>query len=140
MWGPLKWTLPKFRMFRISLNINSISYSFRSIANQHGVRYSDSTSYFKKYSSSKCKQVVCIHYGLDFHFKIGFSSRYKKIFPWLWHHAYPKMDVHTKDGGMQTDFIYFKSVSVIFCIPRTINKSVKKGLKCLKFLFQVGES
>jgi hypothetical protein len=26
------WTLPKFRMFRIFLNINSISYSFRSIA------------------------------------------------------------------------------------------------------------
>jgi hypothetical protein len=68
MWGPLTWTLPKFRMFRISLNINSISYSFRSIANQNGVRYSDSTSYFKKYSSSKCKQTVCLHYGLDFHF------------------------------------------------------------------------
>jgi hypothetical protein len=46
MWGPLMWTLPKFRMFRIFLNINSISYSFRSIANQNGVRYSDSTSYF----------------------------------------------------------------------------------------------
>jgi hypothetical protein len=57
-------------MFRIFLNINSISsYSFRSIANQNGVRYSDSTSYFKKYSSSKCKQTVCLHYGLDFHFK-----------------------------------------------------------------------
>jgi hypothetical protein len=64
MWGPLMWTLPKFRIF---LNINSISYSFRSIANQNGVRYSDSTSYFKKYSSSKCKQTVCLHYGLDFH-------------------------------------------------------------------------
>ena len=62
-------TLPKFRMFRIFLNINSISYSFRGIANQNGVRYSDSTSYFKKYSSSKCKQTVCLHYGLDFHFK-----------------------------------------------------------------------
>jgi hypothetical protein len=59
------WTLPKFRMF---LNINSISYSLRSIANQNGVRYSDHTSYFKKYSSSKCKQTVCLHYGLDFHF------------------------------------------------------------------------
>ena len=23
----------------------------------------------KKYSSSKCKQTVCLHYGLDFHFK-----------------------------------------------------------------------
>ena len=56
-------------MFRIFLNINSISYSFRSIANQNGVRYSDSTSYFKKYSSSKCKQTVCLHYGLDFPFK-----------------------------------------------------------------------
>ena len=56
-------------MFRIFLNINSISYSFRSIANQNGVKYSDSTSYFKKYSSSKCKQTVCLHYGLDFHFK-----------------------------------------------------------------------
>ena len=32
--------------------INSISYSFRSIANQNCIRYSDSTSYFKKYSSS----------------------------------------------------------------------------------------
>jgi hypothetical protein len=29
-------------MFQIFLNINSISYSFRSIANQNGVRYSDS--------------------------------------------------------------------------------------------------
>ena len=56
-------------MFRIFPNINSISYSFRSIANQTGVRYSDSTSYFKKYSSSTCKQTVCLHYGLDFHFK-----------------------------------------------------------------------
>ena len=44
------------------------SYSFRSIANQNGVRYSDSTSYFKKYSNSKCKQTVCLHYGLDFPF------------------------------------------------------------------------
>jgi hypothetical protein len=57
-------------MFRIFLNLNSISYSFRSIANQNSVRYSDSTSYFKKYSSSKCKQTVCLHYGLDFHFNI----------------------------------------------------------------------
>jgi hypothetical protein len=62
MWGPLMWTLPKFRMFQIFLNINSISYSFRSIVNQNGVRYSDSTSY-----CSKCKQTVCLHYGLDFH-------------------------------------------------------------------------
>ena len=38
------------------------------MANQNGVRYSDSTSYFTKYSSSKCKQTVCLHYGLDFHF------------------------------------------------------------------------
>jgi hypothetical protein len=60
----IMWTLPKFRMFPIFLNINSISYSFRSIANQNGVRYSDSTSYFKKYSSSKCKRTVCLHYGL----------------------------------------------------------------------------
>jgi hypothetical protein len=51
------------------VNINSISYSFRSIANQNGVKYSDSTSYFK-YSSSKCKQTVSLHYGLDFHFNI----------------------------------------------------------------------
>jgi hypothetical protein len=58
-------------MFRIFLNINSISYSFRSIANQNGVRYSDSTSYFKKYSSSKCRQTVCLHYGFDFPFKTG---------------------------------------------------------------------
>ena len=56
-------------MFRIFLNTNSISYSFRSIANQNGVRYSDSTSYFKKYSGSKCKRTVCLHYGLDFPFK-----------------------------------------------------------------------
>jgi hypothetical protein len=74
MWGPLMWTLPKFRMFRIFLNINSISYSFRSIANQNCVRYSDSTSYFKKYSSSKCKQTVCLHYGLDFPFNKFFTS------------------------------------------------------------------
>ena len=45
-----------------------ISYSFRSIANQNDVRYSDSTSYFKKYSSSKCKQTVCSHYLPDIHF------------------------------------------------------------------------
>jgi hypothetical protein len=52
-------------MFRIFLNINFISYSFRSIlANQNGIRYSDSTSYFKKYSSSKCKQTVCLHTDL----------------------------------------------------------------------------
>jgi hypothetical protein len=69
-WGPLMWTLPKFRMFRIFLNINTISYSFRIIANQNSVRYSDSISYFKKYSSSKCKQTVWLHYGLDFHFKL----------------------------------------------------------------------
>ena len=56
-------------MFQIFLNINSISLYF--IANQNGVRYSDSTSYFKKYSSSKCKQTVCLHYGLDFHFKLN---------------------------------------------------------------------
>ena len=65
-------------MFRIFLNINrSISYSFRSIANQNGVRYSDSTSYFKKYSSSKCKQTVCLHYGLDFHFKFALNTTRK---------------------------------------------------------------
>jgi hypothetical protein len=28
------------------------------------------TSYLKKYSSSKCKQTVGLHYGLDFHFKL----------------------------------------------------------------------
>jgi hypothetical protein len=61
--------------FRIFLNINSISYSFRSIANQNGVRYSDSTSYFKKYSSSKCKQTVCLHYGLDSTLKAASQSR-----------------------------------------------------------------
>jgi hypothetical protein len=61
-------------MFRIFLNINSISYSFRSIANQNGVRYSDSTSYFKKYSSSKYKQTVCLHYGLDFHFNVFYYT------------------------------------------------------------------
>jgi hypothetical protein len=74
MWGPLMWTLSTFRMFRIFQNINSITYSFRSIANQNGVRYSDSTSYFKKYSSSKCKQTVCLHYGLDFHFNTSSSD------------------------------------------------------------------
>ena len=42
----------------------AISYSFRSIANQNDVRYSD---------SSKCKQTVCLHYGLDFRFKHGFK-------------------------------------------------------------------
>ena len=62
---------PISNRFRIFRNINSISYSFRSIANQNGVKYSDSTSYFKKYSSSKCKQTVCLHYGLDFPFKQG---------------------------------------------------------------------
>ena len=47
------------------------------MANQKGVRYSDSTSYLKKYSSSKCKQTVCLHYGLDFHFNFPmlFSNR-----------------------------------------------------------------
>ena len=48
------------------------------MTNQNGVRYSDSTSYFKKYSSSKCKQTVCLHYGLDFHSKILIAI-YKKI-------------------------------------------------------------
>ena len=58
----------------------SISYSFRSIANQNGVRYSDSTSYFKKYSSSKCKQTVCLHYRLDFHFNIDSLFYYIEFF------------------------------------------------------------
>jgi hypothetical protein len=81
MWGPPMWTLPKFRMFQIFVNINSISYSFRSIEDQNGVyRYSDSTSYFKKYSSSKCKQTVCLHYGLDFHFKLAKTGQSKTIF------------------------------------------------------------
>jgi hypothetical protein len=69
-WMKIKEVEAYWRLFRIFLNINSISYSFRSIANQNSVRYSDSTSYFKKYSSSKCKQTVCLHYGLDFHFKV----------------------------------------------------------------------
>jgi hypothetical protein len=65
---------PNFEFF-----INSISYSFRSIAHQNGVRYSDSTSYFKKYSSSKCKQTVCLHYGLDFHFKPGSHHKIRTV-------------------------------------------------------------
>jgi hypothetical protein len=76
------WTLPKFRMFRIFLNINSISYSFRSIANQmvlDGLRYSDSTSYFKKFSSSKCKQTVCLHYGLDFQGKWQYNFLFSHL-------------------------------------------------------------
>ena len=77
-------------MFRIFLNINSISYSFRSIANQNGVRYSDSTSYFKKYSSSKCKQTVCLHYGRDspfndiFHARKGHSAPGKRALGKTW--------------------------------------------------------
>ena len=53
---------------KVEVNVSNFSYSFRSIANQTGVRYSNSTSYFKKYSSSKCKQTVCLHYGVDLHF------------------------------------------------------------------------
>ena len=63
---------PNFECFEFF--INSISYSFRSIANQNGVRYSDSTSYFKKYSSSKCKQT-----GLDFHFKPGSHHKIRTV-------------------------------------------------------------
>ena len=36
--------------------------------------WSTSPSYFKKYSSSKCKQTVCLHYGLDFHFKLHIQT------------------------------------------------------------------
>jgi hypothetical protein len=58
-------------------NVSNFSeHKLYFIANQNGVRYSDSTSYFKKYSSSKCKQTVCLHYGLDFHFKnyVGYNN------------------------------------------------------------------
>jgi hypothetical protein len=34
-----------------------------------GVCTLNGMAHFKKYSSSKCKQTVCLHYGLDFHFK-----------------------------------------------------------------------
>jgi hypothetical protein len=87
-------------MFRIFLNINSISYSFRSIANQNGVRYSDSTSYCKKYSSSKCKQTVCLHYALDFHFNIYFPtinihSYLQYSYSYIFNIYFPTINIHT---------------------------------------------
>ena len=45
--------------FKKILNWNAGLYSFRSIANPKSVRYSIE---FYKYSSSKCKQSVCLHY------------------------------------------------------------------------------
>jgi hypothetical protein len=54
---------------RLVINKKAIVYWYTmhaskySAENQNSVRYSDSTSYLKKYSSSKCKQTVCLHYG-----------------------------------------------------------------------------
>ena len=56
--------LVKSRMFCIILNINSSSYAFRTITNQNNAKYSYGSSYFTKYSDSKCKQSICLLYGL----------------------------------------------------------------------------
>jgi hypothetical protein len=65
-------------MFRIFLNINSISYSFRSIANQNGVRYSDSTSEFNKMHLLPLKtqdnHMVSFHSFLIFYLTININS------------------------------------------------------------------
>ena len=53
--------IAKFLMFRIFLDTGSNLYSFKIISNQQWVRYGDSSSFLKKYNSSKCKQSVCLH-------------------------------------------------------------------------------
>ena len=48
----------KSSKFKMAQNVWNIGLT------QNGVTYSESTSYFKKYSSSKCKQTVCLHTNL----------------------------------------------------------------------------
>ncbi len=43
-------------------------FIYEHIANQNSVRFSVSVTFYK-FRSSKCKQSVCLHYGLDFYFK-----------------------------------------------------------------------
>ena len=57
---PLDLKSLKFGMFLIFLNINSSSYSFQTIASQ----YSEYFWYFEKYSDRRCKQSICLHYGV----------------------------------------------------------------------------
>ena len=89
---------------------HKLYFIFRSIANQNGVRYSDSTSYFKKYSSSKCKQTVCLHYGLDFHFNIKYLPTNLAIcllfLPQFWYLCLHVYDICTMlDAAWFPDFI-----------------------------------
>ena len=86
MGGLFDLKLLKFRMFLIYLHVNSSSYSFRTIAIQKNVKYSECFRYFKQNSDSRCKQSVCSHYGLyppPFKESYGraFMKMYKYIFP-----------------------------------------------------------
>jgi hypothetical protein len=161
MWGPLMWKLPKFRMFRIFLNINfwvtpppppprsptilgeNINVKFACsgklycaplkqddahtpMANQNSVRYSDSTSYFKKYSSSKCKQTVCLHYGLDFHFK-AFEKTIEVFHDVLQRNVTTATDPHPQTNIWR--FSWTKSIC-----EASLNRTLRtaRTLKCLK--------
>ncbi len=42
-------------------------FIYGHIANQNSVRFSVSIIFYK-FRSSKCKESVCLHYGLDIHF------------------------------------------------------------------------
>ena len=44
--------LLKYSLFLVFLNINSVLYSFKTVANQNSVKYSDYSWNFKKYSDS----------------------------------------------------------------------------------------
>jgi hypothetical protein len=44
-------------------------FIYEHIANQNSVRFSVSIIFYK-ICSSKCKQSICLHYGLDFHFNL----------------------------------------------------------------------
>ena len=44
----------------------------RAIANQNSVGFSVSIIFYK-FCNSKCKQSICLHYGLDFHFNVVIS-------------------------------------------------------------------
>ena len=66
--------IAKFRIFWTVSDLKLSFYSFTNITNQNSVRYSVSISYFTKYSSSRCKQSVCLHYELDGTFKDAFLN------------------------------------------------------------------
>ena len=63
-------TLSKFRIFRTCSELKLwFIFIYEHIANQNSVRFSVSIIFYK-FRSSKCKQSVCLHYGLDFHFRL----------------------------------------------------------------------